>query len=65
LDQLLIIKDFRADVDTSTQKIVVDAQGRVIPQSAPKIKTSFKIQAMIPLTAAEQPAAPPPAPAKK
>ena len=27
LDQLLIIKDFRADVDKGTQKIVVDAQG--------------------------------------
>jgi type IV pilus assembly protein PilO len=65
LDQLLIIKDFRADVDTSAQKIVVDAQGRVVPPAAAKIKTSFKIQAMIPLTAAEKPAPTPPAPAKK
>ncbi len=65
LDQLLIIKDFRADVDTSAQKIVVDAQGRLIPPAAAKIKTSFKIQAMIPLTAAETPAPPPTAPAKK
>jgi type IV pilus assembly protein PilO len=65
LDQLLIIKDFHADVDTSTQKIVVDAQGRMVPPPAAKIKTSFKIQAMIPLTAAETPAAAPPAPAKK
>ncbi len=65
LDQLLIIKDFHADVDTAAQKIVVDAQGRVVPPGAAKIKTSFKIQAMIPLTAAETPAPPPAAPAKK
>jgi type IV pilus assembly protein PilO len=66
LDQLLLIKDFRADVDSTTQKIVVDAQGRVIPQPEAIIKTSFKIQALIPLTPAEQAAAtPPPPPAKK
>jgi type IV pilus assembly protein PilO len=66
LDQLLIIKDFRADVDKSTQKIVVDAQGKLIPQPEATIKTSFKIQALIPLNSTEQAAAtPPPAPAKK
>lgn len=66
LDQLLIVKDFRAEADKTTQKIVVDAQGRLIPQPEATLKTSFKIQALIPLTAAEQAAAaPPPAPAKK
>lgn len=66
LDQLLIVSDFRADVDKSTQKIVVNAQGQMIPQPEATIKTSFKIQALIPLTPAEQVAAtPPPAPAKK
>jgi type IV pilus assembly protein PilO len=66
LDQLLIIKDFRADADKSTQKIVVDAQGRLIPQPEATIKTSFKIQALIPLSPAEQAAAtPPPPPVKK
>lgn len=66
LDQLLVVRDFRADVDKSTQKIVVDTQGRMIPQPEATIKTSFKIQALIPLTPAEQAAAtPPPAPAKK
>jgi type IV pilus assembly protein PilO len=66
LDQLLIVKDFRADVDKGTQKIVVDAQGKLIPQPEATIKTSFKIQALIPLTAAEQVAAtPPPPPPKK
>jgi type IV pilus assembly protein PilO len=66
LDQLLIVKDFKADVDKSTLKIVVDANGKIIPQPEATIKTSFKIQALIPLNAAEQAAAaPPPAPAKK
>jgi type IV pilus assembly protein PilO len=66
LDQLLIVKDFRADVDKSNQKIVLDSQGRNVPQPDSKIKTSFKIQALIPLNPVEQAAAaPPPAPAKK
>jgi type IV pilus assembly protein PilO len=66
LDQLLIVKDFRADVDKATQKIVVDAQGKLIPQPQATIKTSFKIQALIPLNPAEQAAAtPPPPPVKK
>lgn len=66
LDQLLIVKDFRADADRSTQKIVVDAQGQIVPQPDSKIKTSFKIQALIPLNPAElAAAAPPPPPPKK
>ncbi len=66
LDQLLVVKDFHADVVKATQKIVVDAQGKMIPQPEATIKTSFKIQALIPLTAAEQAAAtPPPPPTKK
>ena len=63
LDQLLIIKDFRADVDKNTQKILVDANGKLIPPPEAVIKTSFKIQALIPMTPAEQLAATPPAPA--
>ena len=66
LDQLLLVKDFRADVDKTTQKILVDANGRLLPQPEATIKTSFKIQALIPLTPEEQAAAaPPPPPAKK
>jgi type IV pilus assembly protein PilO len=66
LDQLLIVKDFHADVDKEGQKIVVNAQGKLVPQPEATIKTSFKIQALIPLTPAEQAAAtPPPPPVKK
>jgi type IV pilus assembly protein PilO len=66
LDQLLIVKDFRADVDFSKEKIILDSQGKVISQTEPVIKTSFKLQALIPMTPEEQAAAtPPPAPVKK
>ena len=66
LDQLLIVKDFKADVDKGTQKIVVDAQGKLIPQPEAAIQTSFKIQALIPMNPAELAAsAPPPPPPKK
>jgi type IV pilus assembly protein PilO len=67
LDQLLVIKDFNAEVviPATNINIVADAQGRLLPQAEPIIKTSFKIQALIPMTAAEQVAAtPPPAPKK-
>lgn len=59
LDRLLIIKDFRADVDPTSQKIVMDAQGKVMAQGETKIKTSFKLQALMPLESAPAPAAPP------
>jgi type IV pilus assembly protein PilO len=66
LDQLLIIKDFKADTDRSSQKIVVDANGTLIPQPEATIQTSFKIQALIPTNPPEQTAAaPPPPPPKK
>jgi len=66
LDQLLLVKDFKAEVDKTDLKMLVDAQGKLIPQPEASIKTSFKIQALIPLTPAEQAAvAPPPPPPKK
>ncbi len=63
LDQLLIVKDFRAEV--LPQLVAVDFQKKTIPLPAPSIQTSFKLQALIPLTAAEQAAATPPPPAVK
>jgi type IV pilus assembly protein PilO len=64
LDQLLLIKSLNATVPA--QKIRTDSQGKMIPQPAPTIQTTFQIQALIPLTAAEQAVAtPPPPPAKK
>ena len=66
LDQLLLVKDFKAEVDKTDLKMLVDDRGRLIPQPEASIKTSFKIQALIPLSPAEQAAAtPPPPPPKK
>jgi type IV pilus assembly protein PilO len=66
LDELLIIKDFKADADRGNQKIEFDAQGKLIPQPETLIQTSFKIQALIPLNTIEQAVvAPPPPPPKK
>ena len=63
LDQLLIVKDFQADLMAPTANNLSNG----VISSTPKIKTKFKLQAVIPLTAEEAAAAaapPPPAAAK-
>jgi type IV pilus assembly protein PilO len=60
LDQLLIVKDFNVTVDPKTLNLGLDDNGKAIPQPEPTVITSFKIQALIPMTAAEQLAATPP-----
>lgn len=59
LQPLLVIKSFKSDLDKSTQKITVDQRGRVVPvgRADTKIKTSFKLQALMP-AAPTAPAAP-------
>ncbi len=62
LDQLLILKDFQADLIPAA---VNNLGGAGVLSSTPKIKTKFKLQAVIPLTPEEAAAAvPPPAAAK-
>jgi type IV pilus assembly protein PilO len=62
LDQLLILKDFQADLVAVP---VNNVSGSGAISSTPKIKTKFKLQAVIPLTPEESAAAaPPPAAAK-
>jgi type IV pilus assembly protein PilO len=62
LDQLLILKDFQADLMVVPVNTV---SGSGATSSTPKIKTKFKLQAVIPLTPEEAAAAaPPPAAAK-
>ncbi|WP_373546978.1 pilus assembly protein [Chamaesiphon sp.] len=56
LDQLLLVKEFRAIVP-DPQKAVFNAQGKPIVQPEAPISISFKIQALIPMTPAEQAAA--------
>ena len=59
LEQLLLIRDFKADLDKSTQTVRVDLQGKVLPPEKPttNIKTTFKVNAIIPLTPEEAAAA--------
>jgi type IV pilus assembly protein PilO len=60
LDQLLLVKDFTAAVIPPKSTILFDNQGKPVPQPTATIATTFKIQALIPMTPAEQVAATPP-----
>ncbi len=62
LDQLLILKDFQADL---IPVAVNNVNGSGAVSSTPKIKTKFKLQAVIPLTPEEAAAAAPPPVAAK
>jgi type IV pilus assembly protein PilO len=68
LQALLLVKDFQAQLDKSKLKIVVDQQGKIVPQGqeTPPIKATFKLHALLPLTPEEaaQIIPPPPPPAK-
>lgn len=67
LQQLLLVKDFQAKVDQSKQNIVLDQQGKVVSVGQPTttIKTSLKVQALMPMTPEESAAAAAAAPPKK
>jgi type IV pilus assembly protein PilO len=58
MDRLLIVQDFKADLQTST----VNTLAGNTPSLTPKITTTLKLQAIIPLTSAEITAAAPPPP---
>lgn len=58
LQPLLIISDFKSELDSSTQKLVLDNQGRLIPANQPdtRITTSFRMDALVPVK--DQPTSP-------
>jgi type IV pilus assembly protein PilO len=59
MDRLLIVQNFKADLQPTTTNTVAGS----IPNLTPKITTTLKLQAIIPLTTAEiAAAAPPPSP---
>ncbi len=66
LQPLLVVSDFKSDLDRSTQKILLDEKGRLAPAGQPdtQITTSFKLAALMPLeqTPAPAPTASPAAP---
>ncbi|MBD2094204.1 pilus assembly protein [Trichocoleus sp. FACHB-591] len=59
LQPLLLVKSFNSQLDQSTQKITVDRRGRLLPVGRPEtnLKTSFKLQALLPLSSEEAAAA--------
>lgn len=65
LASLLEVKDFRVDLGGENQKILVDPQGRTVLIGQPQLKSTFKLQALVPLTPEEIAAATPPAPPAK
>ncbi|NJR64799.1 MAG: pilus assembly protein PilO [Leptolyngbyaceae cyanobacterium CRU_2_3] len=51
LQPLLIISNLKSELDSSTQKVVLDGRGRLIPASQPntRITTSFQMDALVPV----------------
>jgi type IV pilus assembly protein PilO len=65
LQPLLIISQFKSVLDSSTQKVVLDNQGRLIPASQPdtRITTSFRMDALVPIKTQPTPSPGSPSPA--
>jgi type IV pilus assembly protein PilO len=58
LQSLLLIKDFRAELGgKEPQKFAVDQQGKAVTVGQPIVKTTFKLQMVLPLTPQEAAAA--------
>jgi type IV pilus assembly protein PilO len=64
LQPLLILSNFESELDTSTQKLVLDTQGRLIPANQPdtRVTTSFRMDALVPVQNQAGTAAPSPSP---
>lgn len=58
LQPLLVVSEFNSELDSSTQKIILDDRGRLAPASQPdtRITTAFQLSALVPLEQSEQPA---------
>ena len=50
LQPLLLVSNLKSDLDRSTQKIVLDQQGRLLPAGQPEtqITTTFQLEALVP-----------------
>ncbi|MBD2462744.1 pilus assembly protein PilO [Oscillatoria sp. FACHB-1407] len=60
LQPLLVVRNFKSELDTSTQAIVLDNQGRLTPAGQPvtRITTSYQLGALLPVSTPAAPAAP-------
>lgn len=59
LQPLLVVSGLTSELDTSTQRLVLDSQGRIVPAGQPetRITTSFQLSALVPVEPVEQPPA--------
>jgi type IV pilus assembly protein PilO len=60
LQPLLVVSDFNSNLDTATQRIVLDNRGRLSPAGQPdtRITTAFQLSALVPIEGSTAPAAP-------
>jgi type IV pilus assembly protein PilO len=60
LQPLLVVNGFKADLDISTQELMFDQLGRLVPNGQPetRITTGFQLSALVPIGV--EPEAPPP-----
>jgi type IV pilus assembly protein PilO len=51
LQPLLVVSNFKADLDTETQEVMLDNQGRLVPGQQPEIRitTTFQLAALVPM----------------
>lgn len=67
LQPLLVVDNFKSELDRSTQKIVLSPQGQIVPAGQPetRVNTAFRLEALVPANSAgatgTPPAANPPA----
>lgn len=64
LQPLLVVSNFKSDLDRTTQKIVLDDRGRLAPASQPdtQITTTFQLGALVPVDSGKSTAASSPSP---
>jgi type IV pilus assembly protein PilO len=67
LPAMVLMDEFRLEVDREAQKLVAESLTKYTPQGEPTLKTSFNLLAVVPLPAEEleKLAAPPPPPEEK
>jgi type IV pilus assembly protein PilO len=59
LQPLLVVSDLNSQLDSSTQRLVLDDRGRIVPTGQPetRITTAFQLSALVPVEGTETPGA--------
>lgn len=55
LQPLLVVDNFTSNLDASTQRIVLNPQGQIVPTGQPetRVTTSFRLEALVPINSAD------------